>query len=236
MPGQRFDKDYAYGKYDAAYYQTLVDNEQRASHRWRLGWVEQCLHPRAAERIVDLGCGAGAVTHYLAEKGVEVHGVDLSEKAIDAARVINAPYPLATFRVCDASRCTHLTDQSFDKACSVDVIEHCGADVMRDIFAEAFRLLMPGGLYFVYTPNPRHWIERLKASGVLKQDSTHTGLRPIEPILSSLHASGFEVIKSLEPVSMIPIFNVFERALKRVPGLRQLAIYRIAVLARKPGL
>jgi len=41
---------------------------------------------------------------------------------------------------------------------------------MRAIFAEALRLLKPGGLYFVYTPNPLHWIERLKKWGIMKSD------------------------------------------------------------------
>jgi cyclopropane fatty-acyl-phospholipid synthase-like methyltransferase len=232
--GQRYDPDYAYGKYDEKYYEKLVVNEKRRSHKWRLRWVQQCLAPKVGDRIVDLGCGAGAVSHYIAEKGAEVHGVDLSEKAIEAAKVVNAKYPLASFRVCDASRCTHLADASFDKACSVDVIEHCGYDIMLDIFAEAYRLLKPGGLYYVYTPNPKHWIERLKDRGILKQDETHTGLRPAEPIIEGLELKGFEIVKHLKPVSMVPIVNWFEKLWSLQPILRQLAIYRIAVLARKP--
>src|SRR4051812_21462393 len=144
LEGQRFDPDYAYGKYDEKYYEKLVVNERRRSHKWRLKLLQKTLNPKVGDRIVDLGCGAGAVSHYIAEQGAEVHGVDLSEKAIEAAKIVNGKYPLASFRVCDASRCTHLADASFDKACSVDVIEHCGHEVMLDIFAEAYRLLKPG--------------------------------------------------------------------------------------------
>src|ERR1700709_1773962 len=89
-PEQRYDKDYAYGKYDEKYYETLVKNEERRSHQWRLRWVDLCLDPKPGDRIADLGCGAGAVSKHLAEKGAEVHGVDLSETGIEDAKAINA--------------------------------------------------------------------------------------------------------------------------------------------------
>lgn len=232
--GQRFDKDYAYGQYTADYYGGLLAKQNRASFRWRLKWLDKALNPQAEDKIVDLGCGAGLVARHLLKKGCEVHGVDLAEEGIKAAIAINADFPKGTFKVGDASKCDHLADGAFDKACSVDVIEHCGHDVMLDIFAEAHRLLKTGGLYYVYTPNPKHWIERFKDWGfILKQDPTHTGLRLIKPIIEGLEEKGFERVQSFRPVSMIPVFNWFEKAWSFVPGIGELGVYRIAVVARK---
>jgi 2-polyprenyl-3-methyl-5-hydroxy-6-metoxy-1,4-benzoquinol methylase len=227
------DKDYAYGHYDQRYYDIIRSNERRRSHRWRLRWVERCLAPKPGERIVDLGCGAGMVTRYLASRGAICHGVDLAEEAIKTARAVNAEFPSASFHVGDASHCPNLADGSFDKAISADVIEHCGPDVMRAIFAEAQRLLKPGGLYFVYTPNPLHWIERLKEWGIMTGDPTHTGLREAPVILDALRRVGFEIVEHLSPVSMLPGVNVLEKLWSLQPLGRQLAIYRIAILARK---
>ncbi len=165
----------------------------KASQRWRYKWLDYCLKPAAGDKIVDLGCGAGLIARHLLEKGAEVHGVDLADEGIRTAIELCKGFPKASFKVADASKCDHLESGSFNKACSVDVIEHCGEDVMLDIFAEANRLLKPGGLYFVYTPNPRHWIERLKDWGVLKQDVTHTGLRVAGPILKGLEAKGLRL-------------------------------------------
>ena len=81
--------------------------------------------------------------------------------------------------------------------------------------------------------NPKHWIERCKAWGILKQDPTHTGLRPEKPIRDALEQKGFEVIENFKPVSMIPVFNWFEKVWSLLPVVGELGIYRIAVLARK---
>jgi cyclopropane fatty-acyl-phospholipid synthase-like methyltransferase len=232
--GQRFDKDYAYGAYTADYFNGLLRKQKKLSQQWRFRWLDRCLQPKAGDKIVDLGCGAGLVARHFLEKGAEVHGVDLAEEGIRTAIQLNKDFPLGKFTVGDASKCDHLEGATFDKACSVDVIEHCGHDVMLDIFAEANRLLKPGGLYFVYTPNPKHWIERFKDWGfILKQDPTHTGLRPAKPILDALAQKGFDVVENLTPPSMIPVFNWFERAWSVLPVVGQLGVYRIAVLARK---
>ena len=47
--------------------------------------VVDLLKPRAAEKILDLGCGDGALTLKLKELGVEVHGVDASPGMVAAA-------------------------------------------------------------------------------------------------------------------------------------------------------
>src|SRR5215469_7788601 len=48
--------------------------------------VVELLAPRAGERILDLGCGDGALTQKLAELGCDVVGVDSSAPQIEAAR------------------------------------------------------------------------------------------------------------------------------------------------------
>ncbi|APX92344.1 SAM-dependent methyltransferase [Halomonas sp. 1513] len=48
--------------------------------------VVKLLAPQAGERILDLGCGDGALTERLAKLGVDVLGVDASEAMVAAAR------------------------------------------------------------------------------------------------------------------------------------------------------
>ncbi|WP_240431205.1 class I SAM-dependent methyltransferase [Mycobacterium kyogaense] len=50
--------------------------------------------------VLDVGCGPGTVTAYLAERGIEVSGVDLSPRMIDHARRL---HPQCTFTVGSAT-------------------------------------------------------------------------------------------------------------------------------------
>jgi SAM-dependent methyltransferase len=62
------------------------------------GLVE-LLEPKKGERILDLGCGTGALTAEIAARGAEVLGVDRSEEMIAQAR---KKFPALRFEVMDA--------------------------------------------------------------------------------------------------------------------------------------
>ncbi len=57
------------------------------------------LDPRPGERILDLGCGTGHLTHAIAASGAQVVGIDSSPEMIAAA---HAAYPDITFHLMDA--------------------------------------------------------------------------------------------------------------------------------------
>lgn len=232
---QTDDPDYATEEYDEAYFKSIVKNKAYRSFKLRMKWIDQLVQPKAGDKIIDLGCGAGMVAEHCAEAGATVYGVDLSPVAIECAREVNADNPSATFVVGDASNVPGAEPASFDKAISADVTEHCGYDVMMGIFHEAMRLLKPGGTYFIYTPNPHHWIELAKEWGILKQHPAHTGLRTGPVICDALKKAGFEIVSNPSSPSMIPGVNAAEWLWTKLPGAGTLANYRVIVLARKPG-
>ncbi len=41
---------------------------------------------RPGERVLDVGCGTGRHAHELARRGIDVHGIDISQRFIDLAR------------------------------------------------------------------------------------------------------------------------------------------------------
>ncbi|MEL7240009.1 MAG: class I SAM-dependent methyltransferase [Planctomycetota bacterium] len=236
---QTDDPDYATEEYSEEYFRWIVDNKNYRSFKLRMRWIDRLVEPRSGDKIIDLGCGAGMVAEHCAEAGATVHGVDLSPVAIKVAREVNQPYPQASFEVGDASNVPSQQAGTFDKAISADVTEHCGYDVMMGIFHEAHRLLKPGGTYFIYTPNPHHWIELGKEYGPqvgpFKQHPAHTGLRTGPVICDALEKAGFEIVKNPKGPSMIPGVNALEWLWTKLPGVGTLANYRVIVLARKPS-
>lgn len=65
-----------------------------------VGYLIGALGLQPAMRVLDVGCGPGRHAHELARRGIEVHGVDISERFVELARA-GAP-PGATFERMDA--------------------------------------------------------------------------------------------------------------------------------------
>jgi SAM-dependent methyltransferase len=63
-------------------------------------FIVETLGLAAGERVLDVGCGPGRHAHELARRGVEVHGIDISQRFIDIAT--QAAPPGATFERLDA--------------------------------------------------------------------------------------------------------------------------------------
>ena len=102
------------------------------------GPVVELLAPQSGERILDLGCGDGALTAKLVEMGCDVVGVDGSAAQVAAARARGLDC-----RVMDGE---HLAfDAAFDAVFSnaaLHWIKH--AD---DVIAGVWRALRPGGRF-----------------------------------------------------------------------------------------
>ena len=103
-------------------------------------------HVRGA-RVLDAGCGEGYGTDRLSAVAAETTGVDLEEPVIRRAA---SRYPRARF---DAANLVSLPygDASFDAVVSLQVIEHLHSP--QEFLAECARVLAPGGVLIVSTPN-----------------------------------------------------------------------------------
>ena len=99
--------------------------------------------------ILDLGCGVGYGTYLLSQVAKNIIGIDISEEAINYA---NENYGALNcqFMVYDGMQ-TNYYDESFDVIVSFQVIEHVVNDIQ--FISEAYRLLKPGGTFFLTTPN-----------------------------------------------------------------------------------
>jgi ubiquinone/menaquinone biosynthesis C-methylase UbiE len=68
--------------YDA-WYETPLG---RAPHQIELALVERLAQPVAGETALDAGCGTGIYTAWLAERGLELTGIDVNPGFLEAAR------------------------------------------------------------------------------------------------------------------------------------------------------
>ena len=96
------------------------------------------LGPQMGERILDVGCGDGALTHKIIERGADVVGVDNSAELVAAARAIG-------IEVLEMDAADMTFDTEFDAAFSNAAL-HWMLDKER-VAKATFRALKRGGRY-----------------------------------------------------------------------------------------
>jgi SAM-dependent methyltransferase len=142
--------------------------------------LERFLDLGPSDLVVDLGCGSGRVAVWNGPSGAHVVGVDVSPYfAAEACH--------GTDLVLADLRRLPFADATFDKGYSLDVLEHLPPASLREMLAEAARVLRPGGRLFVYSHVRRNaWIAGgLRATNALARwlerwgvlDMTHERLR-----------------------------------------------------------
>jgi len=141
-------------------------------------------------RAVDLGCGRGEWLELLAAQGLAAQGVDRDEGMVHACRERGLDA-----RKADALEFLRgLADESVTLVTAFHVVEHLEFDEVRALVQEALRVLRPGGLLVLETPNPENIVV---GSAHFYLDPTHR--RPIPPPLLSFLAEyhGYERVKVL---------------------------------------
>lgn len=134
-------------QYSCAYFQSGEEDLDRAQEQ-KMEHICRKLRLRPGERLLDIGCGWGGLARYAARKyGVQALGVTLSEQQTQFAHRQNAAESLVDRVEILLVDYRDLESGAFDKIVSVGMFEHVGRDHLPEYFAQAYRLLKPGGLF-----------------------------------------------------------------------------------------
>ena len=136
--------------YSCAYFARGTDPvaELADAQRAKLDLICRKLMLRPGERLLDVGCGWGAlVMHAAQEFGVEAVGITLSEAQASLARERIAAAGLADRCRVEIRDYRDLAPlDRFDKIASVGMVEHVGERKLATYFAALFAALRPEGL------------------------------------------------------------------------------------------
>jgi SAM-dependent methyltransferase len=99
-------------------------------------------------KTIDLGCGAGNYAIYLASKGFDVTGIDISQAAIKIARE-NAKKKGTkwNFLVADVLGDLDEVRETFDFAYDWELLHHIFPDKRKKYVQNVHKILNPGGKY-----------------------------------------------------------------------------------------
>jgi len=103
---------------------------------------------RGYEKVLDLGCGTGKHSIFLAQKGFDVYATDMSRTGIEIAKTKAGALGLTNihFKQHDMIRIP-FTDRFFDAVICIWSIYHGTPDRIQETANEIRRVLKPGGMF-----------------------------------------------------------------------------------------
>lgn len=181
--------------YDEKYFAGQISkSDAKAAYQYgkllRYGGVTARSHPR----LLDAGCGAGPALPFLVNAGFEVVASDFIYFPLLEARKRAPSVPLLN---CDLGQGLPFVSASFEVILASEVIEHLAKAPL--FLSEAHRVLTPGGVLLLTTPNL--WDVRRIGAAVTgrpwsgHRDPTHINLMQPRRLHRLLSEVGFSSIR-----------------------------------------
>ncbi|MGW8249586.1 MAG: class I SAM-dependent methyltransferase [Anaerolineales bacterium] len=138
-------------------------------------------HGPASGRVLEIGCGMGHLLGWLVDR-YQVFGADINQWALAQSR---RNVPQGNFLLLSAEDLGAFRDGCFQIVIAKHVVEHL--PYPERAIAEMSRVLAPGGLLLLATPNldsPMRGVKKERWIG--NQDPTHINMRPPEQWIEHL--------------------------------------------------
>jgi len=136
--------------YSCAYFES-PDDGLGAAQEHKLDYLCRKLRLRPGQRLLDVGCGWGALLIHAARHfGVRAEGITLSEPQVSWARARIAEAGLTnnvTVQLRDYREISPQGGEIYDAIVSVGMAEHVGRERLPDYFRAVHRALKPGGIF-----------------------------------------------------------------------------------------
>lgn len=112
-----------------------------------LPWIPEKLKEKKAETVLDLGCGSGWLSIFLARHDYKVTGIDVSQHAIELGLEWAKKEKLnIEFLACDIAQ-VPFTESSFQAIVANSIFEHFPLAATKEIFKIMKTILVPGGVF-----------------------------------------------------------------------------------------
>lgn len=138
--------------HDFLRYMGVKSEAQRTIQSHYLTYFAPCTH------VLDLGCGDGDFVALLAERGIDAVGVDADEKALQSAR----EQGLSVVQSDVFDYLASAPDASFDGIFCAHLVEHLPYERVYELVQQIHRLLQPGGIALLATPDVRSIFSHLE--------------------------------------------------------------------------
>jgi len=198
----------------------------RLARVWRAEAIHRLSH--APGRILDIGCGRAWMLAKLKQLGWECYGTEWSETLVNLHRQNG----LQVFREIDLRDC-HFADQYFDVVTLWHVFEHIYNP--SEILAEIRRVIKPGGLIVLATPDFGGLSARLARQSWFALDvPRHLYHYSHKTLPDMLEAAGFKVFRRRHLSIEQDLFGMTQSTLNAM-GYSHNKLYKSIRITTQPG-
>ena len=134
-------------------------------------------------KVLDVGCGPGNQSKYLVESGLDVTGIDISDKMIEEAKEL---VPEAKFFKMNLLE-MDFEDESFDGIWMCACLLFVKPEDIKNAFGEFRRVLKKGGVMFISTK---------EGQGEYMKNNVPHYLYSTEDVEKFFTENGFEIVDS----------------------------------------
>jgi O-antigen chain-terminating methyltransferase len=144
-----------------------------------------------AADVLDIGCGRGEWLELLKKEGVQARGVDRNRVFVEQCRQIGLD--VQEQDALDYLR--SVADKSLSVITSFHLVEHLGFEELIGLLDEMIRVLKPGGLLILETPNPENF---MVGSYSFYADPTHRNPIPSPTLQFLLESRGLDRVSVMK--------------------------------------
>jgi ubiquinone/menaquinone biosynthesis C-methylase UbiE len=145
-------------------------------------------------KVLDVGCGTGAFDFYLANKGFEVTGVDVSRNAITSARENASRFGLSErTRFYTSPFLKFNLKRKFDIVICSEVLEHLKND--KGVVNKIFKLLNPGGICVFSSPSVNSVVYKFGMAKEFDKKVGHLRRYSVPDFYGLVSEAGFDIVR-----------------------------------------
>jgi len=131
--------------------------------------IVKLLKKHDVKRVLDLGCGSGRHLIYLAKRGFDVFGLDISKHGVKIAKTwLKREGLKANLRIGNIYEKLPYKNNFFDAIISTQTLHHGKIGEIRKLIKEMERILKPNGLIFITVRKyvPKKYIPKDRLYGI----------------------------------------------------------------------
>lgn len=183
--------------YSCAYFEEAHEDLDQAQ-RHKLEHICRKLRLKPGERLLDIGCGWGALARWAARHhGVHAHGITLSRHQHEHARQMIQAEGLQDRVTVELKDYRDLQGAAaFDKIASIGMFEHVGLRNFPLYFGRVQRLLKPGGLFLNHgiTQDQEKWRKTVGTQFINRYVFPDGELDTVSNAQCAMERAGFEIL------------------------------------------